>query len=96
MRQKLLHSIYDMLVPRLGAFPNGFGHMYVAPRDCGFGLALVFLTISSNQVIAQMSPSAVENTQWRIYLLFCIMLILSIPFVYFFIPEVCEPPWSND
>ncbi|KAL4876843.1 general substrate transporter [Aspergillus karnatakaensis] len=38
-------------------------------------------------VIALMTPTAIENTGWKIYLLFCIMLALSIPFVYFFMPE---------
>ncbi|KAF9886167.1 hypothetical protein FE257_011992 [Aspergillus nanangensis] len=38
-------------------------------------------------VIAQMTPPAIANTGWKIYLLFCFMLLLSIPFVYFFIPE---------
>lgn len=36
-----------------------------------------------------MTPAAISKTGWRIYLLFCIMLALSIPFVYFFLPEVC-------
>ncbi len=35
-----------------------------------------------------MTPAAIENTGWKIYLLFCIMIALSIPFVYFFLPEV--------
>ncbi|OJJ55387.1 hypothetical protein ASPSYDRAFT_183410 [Aspergillus sydowii CBS 593.65] len=38
-------------------------------------------------VIAYMTPAAIENTGWKIYLLFCIMIALSIPFVYFFLPE---------
>ncbi|KAL4897839.1 general substrate transporter [Aspergillus ambiguus] len=38
-------------------------------------------------VIAQMSPPAIANTGWKFYLLFCLMLALSIPFVYFFLPE---------
>ncbi|KAL3457223.1 general substrate transporter [Aspergillus heterothallicus] len=38
-------------------------------------------------VIAVMTPTAIENTGWKIYLLFCIFLALSIPFVYFFLPE---------
>ncbi|KAJ5683440.1 General substrate transporter [Penicillium macrosclerotiorum] len=38
-------------------------------------------------VIAQMSPPAIANTGWRIYILFCIMNALSIPFVYFVLPE---------
>jgi membrane protein implicated in regulation of membrane protease activity len=39
-------------------------------------------------VIAIMTPTAIENTGWKIYLLFCIFLALSVPFVYFFLPEV--------
>lgn len=35
-----------------------------------------------------MTPAAIENTGWKIYILFCIMLFLSIPIVYFFLPEV--------
>ncbi|CAG8126425.1 unnamed protein product [Penicillium salamii] len=42
-------------------------------------------------VIAQMTPPAIANTGWKIYILFCIMTALSIPFVYFFMPEVCSP-----
>ncbi|BCS30765.1 uncharacterized protein APUU_81068A [Aspergillus puulaauensis] len=38
-------------------------------------------------VIAIMTPAAIANTGWKIYLLFCIMMTLSIPFVYFFLPE---------
>ncbi|KAK1763988.1 general substrate transporter [Phialemonium atrogriseum] len=38
-------------------------------------------------VIAQMTPPAIANTGWKIYLLFCIMLVLGIPFTYFFLPE---------
>lgn len=34
-----------------------------------------------------MTPAAIENTGWKIYILFCIMLFLSIPIVYFFLPE---------
>ena len=44
------------------------------------------------QVIAQMTPAAIANTGWRIYLLFCIMLFFSVPFVYFFLPEVRSTP----
>lgn len=43
------------------------------------------------QVIAQMTPPAIANTGWKIYLLFCFMTALSIPFVYFFMPEVRGP-----
>lgn len=43
------------------------------------------------QVIAQMTPPAIANTGWKIYLLFCFMTALSIPFVYFFMPEVRDP-----
>lgn len=39
-------------------------------------------------IIVQMTPTAVENTGWRIYLLFIFMQALSIPWVYFFVPEV--------
>lgn len=35
-----------------------------------------------------MTPAVIENTGWKIYLLFCIMIALSIPFVYFFLLEV--------
>jgi len=42
----------------------------------------------SLQVIVEMTPSAIDNTGWKIYILFCIMLVLGIPFVYFFLPEV--------
>ncbi|KAL2826260.1 general substrate transporter [Aspergillus cavernicola] len=38
-------------------------------------------------IIALMTPAAIENTGWRIYLLFCFMIALSVPFVYFFLPE---------
>jgi hypothetical protein len=40
------------------------------------------------QVIAQMTPPAIANTGWKIYILFCVLIALSIPFVYFFVPEV--------
>ncbi|KIW68599.1 hypothetical protein PV04_04536 [Phialophora macrospora] len=38
-------------------------------------------------VIVQMTPTAVKHTGWKIYLLFVILTALSIPFVYFFLPE---------
>ncbi|KAJ6092308.1 hypothetical protein N7467_004277 [Penicillium canescens] len=38
-------------------------------------------------VIAQMTPPAIANTGWKIYILFCLMIALSVPFVYFFMPE---------
>lgn len=41
-----------------------------------------------------MTPTAIANTGWKIYLLFCIMLALSIPFVYFLVPEVRIPATS--
>ncbi|ETI24591.1 hypothetical protein G647_03960 [Cladophialophora carrionii CBS 160.54] len=41
-------------------------------------------------VIVQMTPTAVEHTGWKIYLLFVIMTALSIPYVYFFLPETTK------
>lgn len=38
-------------------------------------------------VIVEMTPTAIANTGWKIYILFCLMTILSFPFVYFFLPE---------
>jgi len=40
-------------------------------------------------VIVLMAPTAIANTGWKIYLLFIFMTVLSFPFVYFFLPEVC-------
>jgi MFS family permease len=48
----------------------------------------VVLTVS--KVIVQMTPTAVKHTGWKIYLLFVILTALSIPFVYFFLPEVIK------
>jgi hypothetical protein len=49
---------------------------------------LVVWSLIGRQVIVQMTPAAVQHTGWKIYLLFIIMTALSIPFVYFFLPEV--------
>jgi hypothetical protein len=39
-----------------------------------------------------MTPTAIAHTGWKIYLLFVIFTALSLPFVYFYVPEVsCEP-----
>ncbi|KAJ5378266.1 General substrate transporter [Penicillium cataractarum] len=38
-------------------------------------------------VIAQMAPTAIANTGWKIWLLFDIMLLISFFFVFFFLPE---------
>jgi len=39
-----------------------------------------------------MLPSAIANTGWKIYILFILCTALSIPFVYFCLPEVS---WSK-
>ncbi|KAL1619754.1 hypothetical protein SLS56_009955 [Neofusicoccum ribis] len=46
-----------------------------------------FQQFTGINVIAQMAPTAIANTGWRIYLLFCVMLFLSIPFTFFLLPE---------
>ncbi|KAH7131717.1 general substrate transporter [Dactylonectria estremocensis] len=38
-------------------------------------------------VIALITPYAIESAGWKFYLLFCVMILLNIPFVYFFLPE---------
>jgi hypothetical protein len=38
-------------------------------------------------VIVLMTPSAIANTGWKIYILFIIMSVLGFPFTYFFLPE---------
>ncbi|OAL03658.1 general substrate transporter [Phaeosphaeriaceae sp. SRC1lsM3a] len=38
-------------------------------------------------VIAQITPMAIEQAGWKFYLLFCVMITLNIPFVFFFLPE---------
>lgn len=44
--------------------------------------------LSLIQVIALVTPYALETAGWKFYLLFCFMIALSIPFTYFFLPEV--------
>ena len=39
-------------------------------------------------MIALITPYAIETAGWKFYLLFCIMIFLSIPFTFFFLPEV--------
>lgn len=46
------------------------------------------LELIRTQVIAQITPHAIENAGWKFYLLFCIMIALNIPLTYFFFPEV--------
>ncbi|KAM0293765.1 hypothetical protein ACHAO9_001451 [Fusarium lateritium] len=38
-------------------------------------------------VIALITPYAIDTAGWKFYLLFCIMILLNIPFTYFFLPE---------
>ncbi|KAH6869056.1 general substrate transporter [Thelonectria olida] len=38
-------------------------------------------------VIALVTPYAIETAGWKFYLLFCVMIVLTIPFTYFFFPE---------
>jgi hypothetical protein len=40
------------------------------------------------QVIALITPYAIANAGWKFYLLFCVMILLNIPVVYFFFPAV--------
>jgi hypothetical protein len=39
-------------------------------------------------IIVQITPTAIENTGWRIYLLFIFMTTIGLFWVYFFVPEV--------
>ncbi|EXJ72882.1 uncharacterized protein A1O5_04030 [Cladophialophora psammophila CBS 110553] len=38
-------------------------------------------------VIVLITPAAIRNTGWRIYILFCIMCVVAFVFVWFFLPE---------
>ncbi|KAF4994128.1 hypothetical protein FDECE_13228 [Fusarium decemcellulare] len=38
-------------------------------------------------VIALITPYAIDTAGWKFYLLFCVMILLNIPFTYFFLPE---------
>ncbi|KPM43009.1 hypothetical protein AK830_g3531 [Neonectria ditissima] len=38
-------------------------------------------------VIALITPYAINTAGWKFYLLFCVMIVLNIPFTYFFLPE---------
>ncbi|KAI9168093.1 Sugar transporter STL1 [Paramyrothecium foliicola] len=38
-------------------------------------------------VIALITPYAIATAGWKFYILFCIMILLNMPFVYFFLPE---------
>lgn len=40
------------------------------------------------KVIVLVTPTAIANAGWKFYLVFCIMNALSIPFVWFCLPEV--------
>lgn len=42
----------------------------------------------TSQVIALITPYAIDTAGWKFYILFCVMIFLNIPFVYFFLPEV--------
>ncbi|KIX94522.1 uncharacterized protein Z520_09908 [Fonsecaea multimorphosa CBS 102226] len=41
-------------------------------------------------IIVQITPTAVEHTGWKIFLLFILLQALSIPWVYFFVPETAK------
>jgi hypothetical protein len=41
-----------------------------------------------SKVIALITPYAIDAAGWKFYLLFCVMILLNIPFTYFFLPEV--------
>ncbi|KAJ9497336.1 hypothetical protein H2202_007140 [Exophiala xenobiotica] len=41
-------------------------------------------------IIVQITPTAVEHTGWKIFLLFILLQALSIPWVYFFVPETAR------
>ncbi|KIW38969.1 hypothetical protein, variant [Exophiala oligosperma] len=41
-------------------------------------------------VVVQITPTAVEHTGWKIFLLFILLQALSIPWVYFFVPETAR------
>lgn len=36
------------------------------------------------------NPIALENIQWRYYIVYCVILALSVVFVFFFIPETAN------
>ncbi|KAF5541172.1 sugar transporter [Fusarium phyllophilum] len=38
-------------------------------------------------VIALVTPYAIDTAGWKLYLLFCVMILLNIPFTFFFLPE---------
>ncbi|KAL2676495.1 hypothetical protein Neosp_010253 [[Neocosmospora] mangrovei] len=38
-------------------------------------------------VIALITPYAIDTAGWKFYILFCVMILLNIPFTYFFLPE---------
>ncbi|KAL5600649.1 hypothetical protein FOVSG1_008461 [Fusarium oxysporum f. sp. vasinfectum] len=38
-------------------------------------------------VIALVTPYAIDTAGWKFYLLFCVMILLNIPFTFFFLPE---------
>ncbi|KAG3195616.1 hypothetical protein PC129_g24789 [Phytophthora cactorum] len=38
-------------------------------------------------VIALITPCAITTAGWKFCLLFCVMIVLNIPFTYFFLPE---------
>ncbi|KAJ9609535.1 hypothetical protein H2200_005862 [Cladophialophora chaetospira] len=41
-------------------------------------------------IIVQITPTAVEHTGWKVFLLFILLQGLSIPWVYFFVPETAR------
>lgn len=44
--------------------------------------------LTYSKVIALITPYAIDTAGWKFYILFCVMILLNIPFTYFFLPEV--------
>lgn len=60
----------------------------LAHRAKGEGLATACLWLSTF-VVVEIVPVAIANIGWKVYLIFACFNLAFIPFIYFFLPEVC-------
>jgi hypothetical protein len=44
-------------------------------------------SLTSRQIIVQITPPAINNIGWRTYIIFAVLNALWVPIIYFFFPE---------
>lgn len=81
-------EITPMQLRHVGAAVATFSEWLWTFVSFGTTTMLQRVLIKVLQVIAQITPMAIEQAGWKFYLLFCVMITLNIPFVFFFLPEV--------